>query len=52
MTAEELDILYEVVAGANMAITSFTYSGSEAGSPGLLLRPSPAMGHAVEILDV
>ena len=36
----------------NMARTSFTSVGSEADSPELLLRPSPATGHADEILDV
>jgi hypothetical protein len=35
-----------------MARTSFTSVGSEADSPESLLKPSPAMGHAAEILDV
>jgi hypothetical protein len=35
-----------------MARTSFTYLGSEADSPEPLLGPSPATGHAAEILDV
>jgi hypothetical protein len=34
-----------------MARTSFTSVGSEVDSPELLLRPSPARGHAAEILD-
>jgi hypothetical protein len=37
---------------SNMARTSFTSVGSEADSPELLLRPSPATGHAAEMLDV
>jgi hypothetical protein len=36
----------------NMARTSLTSVGSEADSPVPLLRPSPATGHAAEILDV
>jgi hypothetical protein len=32
--------------------TSFASVGSEADSPESLLKPSPAMGHAAEILDV
>jgi hypothetical protein len=37
---------------ANMAKTSFTYLGNSADSPAPPLRPSPATGHAAEILDV
>jgi hypothetical protein len=40
------------VYGSNMARTSFTSVGSEADSPEPLLRPSAAMGHDAEILDV
>jgi hypothetical protein len=35
-----------------MANTSFTSVGSAAGSPELILRPSPATGHDPEILAV
>jgi hypothetical protein len=35
-----------------MARTSLTSVGSSADSPEPLLKPSPAMGHAAEILDV
>jgi hypothetical protein len=38
--------------GANMATTPFTLVGNSADSPELPLRPSPATGHAAEILDV
>ena len=37
---------------AHMAKTSFTSVGSLADSPEPPLRPSPATGHAAEILDV
>jgi hypothetical protein len=36
----------------HMAKTSFTSVGSLADSPEPPLRPSPATGHAAEILDV
>jgi hypothetical protein len=35
----------------NVATTSLTLVGHAADSPGPPLRPSPAMGHAAEILD-
>jgi hypothetical protein len=35
-----------------MAKTSFTYLGSEAGSPEPLLRLSPATGREADMLDV
>jgi hypothetical protein len=35
-----------------MAKASFTPVGNSADSPEPLLRPSPATGHAAEILDV
>ena len=35
-----------------MARASFTSVGNSADSPGPPLRPSPAPGHAAEILDV
>jgi hypothetical protein len=35
-----------------MATTSLTSAGSDAGAPDPILRPSPATGHAAEILDV
>jgi hypothetical protein len=36
----------------NMAAASLTLGGHAAGSPAALLRPSPAMSHAPDILDV
>ena len=39
-------------ACANMAKTSLTSVGSDADSPELFLRPSPATGHDAEMLDV
>jgi hypothetical protein len=37
---------------SNMATTPFTLVGNSADSPAPPLRPSPATGHAAEILDV
>ena len=36
----------------NRVMTPFTLVGNSADSPELPLRPSPATGHAAEILDV
>jgi hypothetical protein len=52
MIFQPIEFIDVTVFITNMARTSFTSVGSSADSPEPPLAPSPAMGHAAEILDV